>query len=206
MKNQKTADFYNKFYAENETAYTGEPTSLVAELPELMPAGTILEIGASVGRNALFLASKGYEVMATDISSVAIERLTRQAQEQGLAIDAAVSDIAEDGIQGCYDAIICTMTFHQLSTEDAEAAIKQMQEHTNPGGFNIVTTFNKNNFFYRNNPDTPNFYPDGTEQLEQLYSGWRVERSVLRESKALDKDADGNRYPVEIVGLIAQKI
>lgn len=127
MKNQKTASFYNKFYSENSKTFTGEPSQLVVTLSELMSTGKVLEIGAGAGRNALFLASKGYEVTAIDISSVAVERIMQQAKKMGLTLETRVSDIAEENLRSNYDAIICTMTLHQLSKEDAEAVIKKMR-------------------------------------------------------------------------------
>ena len=206
MKNQKTADFYNKFYSEDETTFTGEPTSLVAMLPNFLTEGTVLEIGAGVGRNALFLASKGYDVTAVDISSVGIDRIVEEAKEKGFLVRTLVSDVAEDSIQGSYDTIVCSMMLHQLSREDAREVIKSMQDHTNQGGFNLITTFNKNNYFFRNNPETPNFYPDNKEQLEGLYSDWKLIESFVKDTKSAARDADGNRYPAEIVGLLVQKI
>lgn len=67
MKNQKVADYYDKLYSDDEKAFGGEPLPLVKILTEHLVMGKILEIGAGAGRNALFLASKGFHVRAIDI-------------------------------------------------------------------------------------------------------------------------------------------
>lgn len=206
MKNQKVADYYNKFYSEDEKAFSGEPLPLVKALSELMPSGKVLEIGAGAGRNTLFLASKGYEVRAIDISALAVERLGKRATERGLVLETAVSDIAEEELQDDYDAIICTFTFHHLTKEDAQAVIKKMQRHTKLQGFNIITTFTKNGDFYKAHPDTTNFYLDNKDQLEHLYEGWRLIRSFEKKGQARALDTEGNPQYNVFVGLLVQKI
>ena len=183
MKNQKVADYYNKFYSDDGKAFSGEPLPLVKALSELMPSGKVLEMGAGAGRNALFLSSKGYKVRATDISSLSVERLAHQAQDKGIELETAVSDIAEEELKDYYDAIICTFTFHHLTEEDAKAVIRKMQQHTKPQGFNVITAFTKNGDFFKNNPDTANFYLNNKEQLEHLYEGWKFIKSFEKEGQ-----------------------
>jgi tellurite methyltransferase len=205
MKNQKVADYYNKFYSDDEKAFSGEPLPLVKVLTEHLPSGRILEIGAGAGRNAIFLASNGYEVRATDISSLAVERLAKQAQGMGVSLNVAVSDVAEEELKDDYDAILCTFTFHHLRAEDAELVIRKMQQHTKPNGFNLITTFTKRGDFFKKNPDTPNFYLNDKEQLERLYEGWKVIKSFEREGQARALDTEGKPQSNTFVGLLAQR-
>lgn len=206
MKNQKVADYYNKFYSDDEKAFSGEPLPLVKILTENLSSGKVLEIGAGAGRNALFLASNGYEVRTTDISSLAVKRLAKQAQDMGVSLDTAVSDIADEGLKDDYDAIICTFTLHHLTEEDAELVIRKMQQHTKSNGFNLITTFTKNGDFFKNNPDTQNFYLNDKEQLERLYEGWKVIRSFEREGQARALDNEGKPQFNIFAGLLARKL
>jgi len=206
MKNKKIAEHYDKLYSNDEKAFSGEPLPLVKLLAEQLSSGKVLEMGAGAGRNALFLASQGFEVQATDISASAIEKLTARASEEGLTLSAFVSDIAEEDIKENYDAIVCTFTFHHLTKKDAELAIGKMQSHTKPGGFNVITTFTKQGDFFKSYPNTPNFYLDNKEQLEQLYKGWRIIKSFEKEGQARALDMQGNPQSNVFVGVLAQKI
>ncbi|MFT7234913.1 MAG: tellurite methyltransferase [Methylophagaceae bacterium] len=59
-------------------------------LPE---QGVALDLACGLGANALMLAEKGLEVMAWDISPVAIESLKQNAIERGVVIDTQVRDV-----------------------------------------------------------------------------------------------------------------
>ena len=165
---------YNKIYSENEKTFGGgKPEKVVSDITKYKTSGLVLELGAGEGRNSLFLAEQGFEVTAQDISQVGVEKLNKAAQEKGLNIQAEVKDIRTLDTDQHYDVFVCTYVLHHLSREDAISLIKQMQEHTNEDGLNTITTFTENGDFYRNNPDTDNFYPKEGE-LRELYAGWDV--------------------------------
>jgi SAM-dependent methyltransferase len=60
---------------------TGTPDPLLVEMVEsrLIPPGRTLEVGCGTGTNAIYLASRGFEVLGVDISPLAIEK----AQSKG---------------------------------------------------------------------------------------------------------------------------
>ena len=67
-------------------------------------------MACGAGRNALYLAAAGFDVDAIDISSVALERARRSADERGLAVRWLAVDLDEDADRrlpnGPYDAIV----------------------------------------------------------------------------------------------------
>jgi tellurite methyltransferase len=206
MKNQKVADHYDKLYSDDDKAFSGEPLPLVKVLTDYISSGDVLEIGAGAGRNSLFLASQSFDVLATDISPQAVEKLKERALESAVNLKAEVSDISEAKLTKKFDAIICTFTLHHLTVEDAELAISKIQQHTKPNGFNLFSIFTKNGDFYKKHPDTDNFYLNNKEQLEGLYSGWKIIKSFEKEGKARALDTEGNPQFNMFVGFLAQKI
>lgn len=66
-------DRWNKRYRESDRSV--EPSRLVTDFVDPASPGMALDIAAGQGRNALFLARKGYEVTAVDISGKALENL-----------------------------------------------------------------------------------------------------------------------------------
>ena len=61
-----------------------------------LPKGRALDIATGKGRNAIFLAERGFQVVGIDISPVALEMARRAAQEKSLAIDWQEADLERD--------------------------------------------------------------------------------------------------------------
>lgn len=75
-----------RFFNRTETSAFGEPAKTVQRLAELLPSGTVLDLGAGDGRNALYLAEKGFAVKAVDLAEAGIAKLKRLAKKRGLII------------------------------------------------------------------------------------------------------------------------
>jgi len=57
-------------------AFSSDPTPLVKKYAGLAPEGRALDIAAGSGRNALYLAQKGFSVDALDVSDVALQNMS----------------------------------------------------------------------------------------------------------------------------------
>ena len=70
-----------------------DPT-LVSEAGALRP-GLALDLATGDGRNAIWLASKGWRVTAVDFSTVALERARRSATRAGVEVEWRQEDLLE---------------------------------------------------------------------------------------------------------------
>ncbi len=107
------------------------------ELLGLVPgSGIAIDVACGLGHQALWLAERGFHVVALDVSSVAIEHLGLDARALGLgdAIDARVTDLdaglPEDPARA--DVIVC-QRFRQ------PALYPQIVDRLAVGGLAIVT-------------------------------------------------------------------
>ena len=72
-----------------------------------LPPGRALDIATGKGRNALYLAERGFEVIAVDISSVALEAARLHAKEKQARINWQQLDLEQSGFpDGEYDLIL----------------------------------------------------------------------------------------------------
>lgn len=86
---------FNEFYeGGRDWAFGNVPTRLVVSLEELLaPGSRVLEIGAGDGRDAVYLARRGHHVYASDVSSAAIDKLSKRGLPDGVGrISANVGD------------------------------------------------------------------------------------------------------------------
>ena len=69
------------------------PHPLVVEFAAKLKPGRALDVACGVGRHALYLAERGWQVTAVDSSQVAIEMLLERASKLSFQIDARVADL-----------------------------------------------------------------------------------------------------------------
>lgn len=104
---EDTARFWDEKYRQGDPLGR-KPASLLVENRRLLPsAGRALDVAMGTGRNALYLASLGLEVVGIDISPVAVERCRRKAERQGLKVMPMLANLKSyDLPKAAYDLII----------------------------------------------------------------------------------------------------
>src|SRR3972149_4449844 len=92
------------------------PARFLLEHLDLLPAGgSALDMAMGTGRNALHLASLGYEVTGIDISRVAVERCRAEAKRRGLRVEAVCADL--ESYQLPREAYDIVLDFYYLQRE-----------------------------------------------------------------------------------------
>lgn len=81
----------------------------VADLADELPTrGRGLDVAAGAGRMAVYMARRGLDVEAVDISPVGLALAREAARDEGLKLKTAVRDLTTDGLpDGTYDLIAC---------------------------------------------------------------------------------------------------
>ncbi len=99
----------------------------------------MLDMGCSNGRNALYLSQQGFDVTAVDSNANAIQMLQSIVAQEGISnIDPRVYDINQAELDADYGFISCTVTLMFLDPGRINAVLANMQEHTLPGGYNLI--------------------------------------------------------------------
>jgi tellurite methyltransferase len=100
-----------------------------------MLRGTALDLACGQGRNAIYLAQRGFAVTALDISQVALAEGRWRAQQQGLPIDWQQCDLeASELVSDGFDLVI---SFNYLQ----RSLFRALQRAVKPGGHVICETF-----------------------------------------------------------------
>ena len=97
---------WNQRYAE-DSFHKNNPVTLLEDWLPKLPSGKALDVACGSGRNALFLAQKGYRVDAIDISSEGLKLARASAEDQGLRINWIEQDLDQTYVFGTdYDLIV----------------------------------------------------------------------------------------------------
>jgi tellurite methyltransferase len=73
--------------------FTTEPSPLLVATASKLPPGNVIDLASGAGRNALWLAERGWKVTAIDGSGSAIEILRERAAARHLAINTRIADL-----------------------------------------------------------------------------------------------------------------
>jgi SAM-dependent methyltransferase len=84
---------WNQRYSSDDFAYGTEPNSFLAQHAEIL-IGPVLSLAEGEGRNAVFLASLGLDVLAVDGSEVGLAKAQQLAASKGVTIRTEVADLA----------------------------------------------------------------------------------------------------------------
>lgn len=95
-------------YAEPGFAYGTEPNDFLSANAAVLPAGgRVLSLAEGEGRNAVFLAKRGFRVTAVDSSAVGLEKARQLARQEGVSIETVVADLGQYDLgTSCWDGIV----------------------------------------------------------------------------------------------------
>ena len=135
-------------YVDGDTPWdSGEPSLELVRILEAhaIRPGRALEVGCGTGVNAVFLASRGFEVTATDVSPTALAAAKKRAAEAAVDVMWVEADLlaAPDLGQG-YDLVFDRGVYHVLRRGDAAPFLALLARVLRPGGLYVVLAGNAN--------------------------------------------------------------
>ena len=122
-------------------------TDLDRALKEYLPSGgRILDLGTGPATQAIALAKRGYDVVATDIAPSAIRKAKHAAQRERVRIDFRVDNILDSKLEGALvDAIVDRGVFHTMPPEARPRYVVTVRRILRPKGVLILKAFSHKN-------------------------------------------------------------
>ncbi|MFD8734086.1 class I SAM-dependent methyltransferase [Streptomyces sp. NPDC059618] len=142
-------DFWDRFYADRSRPvpfFVAKPDENLASCLDrgLIAPGRALDLGCGAGRNALFLASRGFEVDAVDLSPVAVAWGEDRARELGVDVRFLRGDafaLPASELSGPYDLVVDSGCFHHLPPHRRVSYLSLLDRVLAPGGHLALTSF-----------------------------------------------------------------
>ncbi|MSP39610.1 MAG: methyltransferase domain-containing protein [Deltaproteobacteria bacterium] len=172
-----------------------EPASFLRQMIEAdawpVPRGRALDLACGKGRNALYLAELGFEVVAMDISSVALAAGRSHAEAKRLTIDWQQVDLEQVHLGAAAYQLIVSFNYLQRSL------MPQIKRAVKIGGYVIYETYliDQKEIGQPKNPA----YLLGHNELLKSFDDFRV--LSYREGKF--PDAGGGSFRA---GIVAQRL
>jgi tellurite methyltransferase len=198
--------FWEKAYTKKGTPNTfnsGNPSWDVVEVIEkYLNGGNVLDLGCGDGRNAIYAASKGYNVTAIDISKNGVMKTKELAKAARLKIDAKVQNMRNFQSVKKFDLIISHGCLHLISRKEWPSVIKTIKNATIYGGYNIILVFtDKISPSDDMKPFMKGLFREG--ELFKIYNDWDL---IKKSSHILeDEHEEGIKHRHAVNRIIAQK-
>lgn len=140
--------------------------NLALESGWMKPGDRVLEVGCGLGTNAEWLASRGFDVTATDLSAAAVRRAERRLKAKGLRGKLYQADFLQGLNEPPFDVVLDRATLHSFPEGDRRNRFAEnMRALVKPGGSALLVEM-------RPDPSQPkNMPPFGMDQaaLRELY-------------------------------------
>ena len=200
-------EWFLEFYCEPKDyfpkKYNCNPVhSEVLEAMESLSPGKALDLGCGQGRNALFLAQHGFEVTAVDQNELALEILQSIVEQEDLEMTVGLYDINSAALTQTYDLIVSTVVLMFLQADRIPAIIRNMQDQTNPGGYNLIVCAMDTEDYPCQVPFSFTF-KEG--ELADYYKDWELIKYNENPGHLHRRDEHGNRIALRFATMLAKK-
>lgn len=126
----------------------GKPREVLVELVDggILRKGKALDVCCGLGTNAIYLAKKGFQVTAIDISQKAIEYAMKKAEAEKVTIRFMVRNFLELPFEGEeFDFVFDMGCFHHVELEDRDTFIDGIRRVLRVGHLYLMVCFSNKN-------------------------------------------------------------
>jgi SAM-dependent methyltransferase len=168
----REAGYWDDRYRASETVWGVEPNRFVAAALADLPPGDAIDLACGEGRNAIWLARRGWRVTAADFSEVALDR--GRALAPDLPVDWVHADVTAWDPPPADLVVVCYL---QLTADPLAAALDRAVGALRPGGtFFLVAHDSRNLREGTGGPQDPSVLYGPAEVTRRL-EGLRIDRA-----------------------------
>ena len=197
------ARWNDRFSGDDYHFGTAPNAFLASEAERLRPGSRVLCVADGEGRNSVWLAARGLQVTAFDISTVGVEKAARLAREAGVAVDNRVANINDwDWDAARYDVVVAIF-IQFASPAERERIFAGMARALVPGGLLVLQGYTPRQLEYRTGgpPCAEHLYTEAL--LREKFA--ELDILHLREHDDVIREGKGHSGMSALIDLVAQK-
>jgi 2-polyprenyl-3-methyl-5-hydroxy-6-metoxy-1,4-benzoquinol methylase len=134
---------WDERYSTSELIWTGRANQFVEQHLADLAAGTAVDLGAGEGRNAVWLAQRGWTVTAVDFSPVGLDKARRLAAEHDVTIAVECADATTWAPDGEVDLVV--LSYLQVPAAQQRTVLERSASWLAPGGTVFVIAHDRSN-------------------------------------------------------------
>lgn len=198
----KKADYWDERYASNEYVFGKEPNEYFKKCIDKLPVGKILIPAAGEGRDAVYAALLGWDVIAFDQSKVAQQKAFELTRNDGVIIHYSVCDM-EDFImkENEYDAI--AIIYFHLMPEIRIPFFQKVCRSLKKDGVLILEAFNYKQLINSSGGPKNSEMLLTKEILSNEFSSLQIFENL--EEEIILKEGEGHVGKADVVRFMAKK-
>ncbi len=185
--------FWDQRYSSRTALWSGNPNpNLVAQATELAP-GHALDVGCGEGADAVWLARRGWQVTAADLSGVALRRAAEHAAQAGAGIAERIAWLHADLTltdPGKERFDLVSAQYLHLPPEPRAALYRSLAAATAPGGILLVVAHHPSDLQTTvPRPNIPELFFTGDDIAALLGpDAWEIEVNTAAPRPATDPE------------------
>lgn len=177
MHNQEQTpeQFWESHYDAMSPLSSGIPGKILVRFTEELAPGKALELGCGRGDDSVWLAKKGWQVTAVDLSSRALEYAAGNAERSAVSdrITFTRYDLTAGFPAGEFDLIVASFLESPL-TFDRHNIFRAAFAHVAPGGMLLITSHAKPPSWSKHADRPFQSAKDAVASLGPLPEGWEI--------------------------------
>jgi SAM-dependent methyltransferase len=169
-----SSKFWDDRYSESGYAYGTMPNLfLTQQKHRFSPEMKALMVGDGEGRNGVWLAQQGLQVLSVDLSSIGLEKARKLAVKQGVQIQTECADLTiRNWLQAEYDLVVAI--FLHFAPEVRQRMHQSMLRALKPGGLLILEAFDRVQLQYQRE-----YNSGGPKIPEMLYDSATLQQDFV---------------------------
>jgi len=198
------AGHWNQRFAADGYLFGTEPNGWLVEHADRWSAGQrVLAVADGEGRNGVYLAARGLQVDAFDLSPVGVDKARQLAAERGVAMQTRVASVDSfEWPRAHYDGVVAV--FVQFADPAMRARLFQrMKDTLKPGGWLLLQGYTPRQLEYRTGGPGVASHLYTSELLREAFSD--LEIVELREYEAELAEGRGHHGRSALIGLLARR-
>jgi len=155
----------------------------------------VLDLGCGEGRDSVFLAEQGHDVIGLELSLEGLRKAARLAADRGTRVGWVCAAMPDLPVRGPFGLVYSCGSIHYVARRDRLRLFERLRALTARGGYHAHVVFTDRRVYREKNEVVHYFAPD---ELRETYRGW----AILRHDEGLiscGQDGTPHVHSVETV-------